>query len=430
MEINKSKSAFDSCVWSPCTQLKDYETLPPLDIVSALGPYLYLKNGERILDGIGSWWCKLLGHRHPKLLAALVHQSEQFEHVMTGYATYDALESLSKRLCDLTQLQKVFYASDGACSVEIALKMACNAKRMSGIAKPKIMTLENSYHGETCGALSVTDLAVFRKGYEELLFHVDVLKDLPYVDGVEDPLFHDCADVWPLYEAQLERAKPDIIIVEPIIQGSAGMLIYSADFLTRLSQWAQLNNAYFIVDEMMTGCGRTGRFFAYQHAAIQPDFVCVGKGLTGGVLALSAVITSQRVFDYFYDDAEKGKTFIHSHTYSGNALAVAVAHACLDELIAGDFVKKTAELTHPLSDLLRSYVPQTARPRVLGAMAAFNVDLPLARPSQALFAQGLKQGILIRPLGSVVYGCLPLNVPLALWDVLFDGALRAVSSLS
>lgn len=398
--------------------------MPPLQIVDAMGDYITLNTGEKLIDGIASWWCKVLGHKHPVLTQALKDQADRFEHVMLGGVVYDEVERLSKRLCDLTRMDKVFYACDGSSAVEIALKMALHAQRLQGRAS-KVMALENDYHGETCGALSVTDIAYFQKTYAPYLFKVDFLKSIPYVSGPHDPLWTDCSSVWPLIEAQLSAIAPTIIIVESIVQGAIGMQVYSADFLSRLSAWALKNKAYLIVDEIMTGFGRTGKWFAYQHANIEPDFICVGKGLTAGYLPMSAVMTRQDIFLHFYSD-DKASTFFHSHTFSGNALSVAVAHACLDTLIENDYVNKAAENSVWIFSLMHQLAEETHALRAVRGVGAM-VAADLIRQSGAdFYPRILKEGAFLRPIGQAIYWFLPLNTERAIWTALRDMTARAL----
>jgi adenosylmethionine---8-amino-7-oxononanoate aminotransferase len=410
-------------VWHPCSQMKDHEQFPPMMVKSAKGSLIELTNGEQLIDATSSWWCKLLGHGHPRLKAALYQQAEQFEHVMLANTSNETIVRLSERLAGLMpNLEKVVYASDGACAVEMAMKMSLHARKILGDKqRHQFMSLSGDYHGETCGALAVSDLGRYRKPYEELLIASHFLQNIPYVSGQDDPLWSDCSAQWPAIENQLALHADQLtaILVEPIVQGANGMLIYSADFLRRLSHWAKQNDIHFIADEIMTGFGRTGKMLACEHADIQPDFLCLGKGLTGGWLPLSAVVTTEAIYDLFYDDYEMGKSFLHSHTYAGNALSAAVSLAMFDVMAE----EQTLSTVNDQACLLRQLMEQTAeetgqltRVRSLGAIVAADliVENPQERKGYAVFQAAVKRGVLLRPLGNTVYWTPPLNISRAL----------------
>lgn len=403
-------------IWHPCSQMKDYETFQPLNIVKARGEYLYLENGQKIIDAISSWWCKSLGHNHPHLKKALLAQLEQFEHVILANTTNSTIQKLSEKLVALMPaLQKIFFAGDGSCAVEIALKMSLHWRKIHGQnKKTKFMTLRNAYHGETAGAMSVSDLGIYRHAYQELLFDTIIIDPIPYVSGVEDPLWHDASEAWNIF---LQKYQPDevtAIIVEPIIQGAAGMQIYSADFLKRLSAWAKQNNIHLIADEIMTGFGRTGKMFACEHANITPDFLCIGKGLTSGWLPLSVVMTHDAIYQAFYDDYEKGKSFLHSHTFSGNALAASIALAVLEVFEQENILAHTNKIAAIMRENMQAIANDTKKIhslRSIGAIVAADLSNPnnIPRLGYQLYQKAIKQGVLLRPLGNTIYWLPPLN---------------------
>lgn len=406
-------------LWHPCSQMKDYEQFPPMMVRSAKGSYVELVNGQRLIDATSSWWCKLLGHGHPTLKAALFSQAEKFEHVLLANTSNEVIVQLSERLAGLMpSLTKTVYASDGACAVEMAMKMSLHARKILGDSqRNRFMALAGDYHGETCGALSVSDLGLYRKPYEEMLMPTYFLQNVPYVANEKDPLWSDCSSVWPQIEKQLNFYADQLtaILVEPIVQGANGMMIYSMDFLRRLRQWAKTNDIHFIADEIMTALGRTGKMLACEHANIEPDFLCLGKGLTGGWLPLSAVVTSNKIYDLFYDDYALGKSFLHSHTYAGNALAAAVALACLDCLEQENILQKVNENAAFLHNLMQKTAEETGclqRVRNMGAIVAADliVDNPQERKGFAVFQEAVKRGALLRPLGNTIYWVPPLNI--------------------
>ncbi len=404
--------------WHPCSQMKDFETFPPLLIQRAQGAYLELQDGRRILDAISSWWCKALGHGHPVIQQAVRDQLEAFEHVMFGSTTHEKIIQLSAELARLTpNLDRVFYACDGSSAVEIALKMSLHAHQIQGqMQRTQFMGLENAYHGETALAMSVSDLGVYREPYGPILQDYPVLKQIPYVLNRQDPLWEDCSACWPAIAAQLEpyRHSLSALIVEPIVQGAAGMRVYSQDFLKRLRQWTAENGVHLIADEIMTGCYRTGPALACDHAEITPDFLCLGKGLTGGFLPLSAVLTSTEIYMHFYDDYAAGKSFLHSHTHSGNALAVAAALATLPLLQALHASGTLLHLEKQLGQRLEALATQTGRlsaVRHIGGIAAATLTNPqkIERYGREIAKKAIAAGILLRPIGNELYWLPPLN---------------------
>ncbi len=418
MNILKTKPGDLGPIWHPCSQMKDYENFKPLNITSAKGSYLTLKDGRQLIDAISSWWCKSLGHNHPHLKAALQAQLERFEHVILANTTNDAIITLSQKLTALTKnLDKVFYAGDGSCAIEIAMKMSLHAHQLQGQSKRQhFLALKNGYHGETTGALSASDLGLYRDPYRPMLLPVNFIDPVPYVSSRQDPLWHDCSAIWPTIEAQLQQyaETTTALLVEPIVQGAGGILIYSQDFLKRLRAWTKKNNIHLIADEIMTGMGRTGLPLAAQHAQIEADFICLSKGLTSGWLPFSAVLTSSAIYDLFYDDYETGKAFLHSHTYTGNALGVSVALACLEvmdneniyqqvqqnETLLAELILETAENTQKLTNI-----------RHIGAVVAADliVNDQQKRAGYAVYQKAVELGALLRPLGNTIYWMPPLN---------------------
>lgn len=406
--------------WHPCSQMKDYETFKPLLIKQAYGSYIELTNKKKIIDAISSWWCKSLGHQHPRLKKALKQQIEKFEHVIFANTTYPSIIQLSQKLSNLMPgLTKVFYAGDGSSAVEIALKMSIHSRLLSGeTKKTKFVSLKNAYHGETSGAMSVSDLGLYRKPYQPLLFDT-ILIEPAYVHSSQDPVWDDASDAWAKCENILNPIHDTItaIIVEPIVQGAAGMQIYSKDFLYKLACFAKNKNIHLIADEIMTGIGRTGKMLATEYADIVPDFLCIGKGLTAGWLAFSAVLTNNAIYQYFYDDYEKGTAFLHSHTYSGNALGVSLALAALSVFEE----ENLSERANYLQTKMRTYFEAIAEEtglfkniRGIGGIIAADLHLSgnksSVRAGYHLYKTAIECGALLRPLGNTCYWMPPLNI--------------------
>lgn len=408
-------------VWHPCTQMHDFEQYPPLIIKAAQGSYIELNNGHKIIDGIASWWCKSLGHSHPRLQTAITKQLQHYEHIITANTCQEKLVLLSEKLATLDpNLTKAFYASDGSSAVEIALKMVMQARNIcGGHHRKKFLALKNSYHGETLLTMSISDLGLYRDPFKDYLLPAEFLQGIPYVSSVDEALWQDCHHIWPAIEKQLNQYAHELsaIIIEPVVQGAAGMLIYSQDFLQRLRQWTHENNIYLIADEIMTGFGRTGKALACQHANISPDFICLGKALTAGYLPMSAVVTSKTIYDIFYDDYVTGKAFLHSHTYSGNALAAAVALEALNIYEEENIYQYAFEKQTYLRKLLQDIAKQTKclkNIRGIGMIIAADLILDESQKNQRLAfkicQEAIKLGALLRPLGNSIYWCPPLNI--------------------
>lgn len=408
-------------IWHPCSQMKDYEAFLPLQISGASGSYLHLADGTRIIDAISSWWCKSLGHGHHRLRAALKAQADKFEHVILANTTNELIVELSEKLTSYTKnLDKVFYGGDGSTAVEVSLKMALQAQQLRGNKhRTRFAALKNGYHGESAGALGVSGLGLYRDQYEALLPQVDFLPFIPYVTGADDPLWSDCSGEWARAQVWLgERAGTMAgLILEPIVQGAGGMLIYSADFLKRLRKWSHENDVYLIVDEILTGFGRTGRRFAFEYADMEPDFLCLSKALTGGWLPFCAMLTRGDIYDLFYDDYETGKSFLHSNTFTGNALGAAVALEALKIYDEEKIWEKAAHIQELLQKSYRELSRKTGllkNIRGIGAVIAADLVLPggLAdkRMGYLVYRQAVKRGALLRPLGNTIYWFLPLNV--------------------
>lgn len=418
-----------SKTWHPCSQMKDYETLKAIRISEAKGSYLYDENNKSYIDAISSWWCKSLGHRHPRLMHALKSQADKFEHVILANSTNDNIEELSDRLCSLYgNMDYVFYGGDGSTAVEIAVKMSLHAHKIEeNPQKTKFMALRNGYHGETVLTLALSDLGIYKKDYVDLMPDISYINNLPYVNHISNEI--DISEAWNKIEIQLEKEKDLLagIVFEPIVQGAGGMLIYHPEILKKLSQWAKSNNVHLIADEIMTGFYRTGKAFACHHAKITPDFACISKGLTAGVLAMSAVLTQKRIYDLFYDDYNKSKSFLHSNTYSGNALAVAVALEALsvykDENIEMNVARMSSQMKAGMQSIQDDF-GLIKNIRNVGAVCAADLDIPQMDSSRRygfeLFQIAMKKGLWLRPLGNSIYWMPPLNSSETVIDEIID----------
>lgn len=425
-------------IWHPCSQMKDYETFEPIVIKKARGSYIELSNGKQVIDAISSWWCKTLGHNHPRLRKALLKQINDFEHVIFTHTTNEIIVRLSEKLAMLSStLKRVFYAGEGASAIEIALKMSLHSRRIMGEhQKTKFIALENGYHGETVGALSVSDIGIYKESYQPMLFNVTYLDSLPYVLNKNDPLWNNCEAAWAIIKQQLDKHidTTTAIIVEPIVQGAGGMKIYSQDFLKRVRKYCFEKNVHLIADEIMTGLGRTGKMLACQHAGIEPDFICLSKGLTAGWMPFSAVLTNESIYQTFYDDYHKGNSFLHSHTYSGHALAASIAIEVLTLLEELQLCERVLELEQWMVNAMEEIADETSRLRNIrhiGAIVAADliVSNTQKRYGFEIYKKAVELGALLRPLGNTIYWLPPLNTDYKTIERLKDITKRAIQSV-
>lgn len=423
-------------VWHPCTQMKQLKAQPPLPIARAQGVWLYDFDGKRYLDGVSSWWVNLFGHGEPRINAALADQLNTLEHVLLAGCTHEPAVALAERLGALTgnRLGHAFYASDGASAVEIALKMSFHYWRNSGRpGKRGFASLANGYHGETLGALAVTDVALFRDVYAPLLMGgaqvptPDARLAAPGVSA-RDHAEH-CAQALEAWLAQ-HHGHTAALIVEPLVQGAAGMALYDAHYLTRARELCDRFEVHLIADEIMTGCGRTGTFFAHEQAHISPDFICLSKGITGGYLPLSAVLTTDAVFDAFYGD-EAARGFLHSHSYTGNPLACRAALATLD-IFEQDGVLAANRERAAQADRIFEPLKRHARVRHFrhrGMIWAFDVADASVDFARRFHAGALERGVLLRPIGNTVYFMPPYITDSAGYELLATCSLELLDTV-
>ena len=423
-------------LWHPLTQMKDHEVFQPLKVRSAQGSYIELTNGQKIIDAISSWWCKPLGHAHPKIREAIIGQLNLFEHVMLAQMTHEPIERLSAQLTELAPgLNKVLYASDGACAVEMAMKLSVHMRYLNGESnRHQFVALRNSYHGETTLALAVSDLGLYRKPYESIINKYYFIQDVPYVNSCRDLKWNRCETHWHLVEKQLETMKDSLtaVIVEPIVQAAAGMQIYSKNFLQHLSRWCKKHQIHLIADEIFTGLGRTGKMLACEHADITPEFLCLGKGLSAGFLPISAVLTKDAIYDACYDDYETGKGFMHSHTYCGNPLAAVAALTHLQLIQEEGIIQQVEQLEKLLQQCFINVVNETKilkNIRYIGAIVAADLNVnPDQRLGFKIYQKGVQLGALLRPIGNTIYWCPPLNIQPATLQQLADITIAAIKS--
>ena len=441
-----------SAVWHPCTQMKRHETLPLVPIISGAGVWLYDADGQRYLDSVSSWWVNLFGHCNPRINAALTDQLGKLEHVMLAGFTHEPVVELSERLRSLAPagLGHCFYASDGASATEIALKMSAHFWRNHGQPeKSQFISLANSYHGETLGALSVTDVALFRDAYGTLVKQNATVPSPDWRDAAPDESAEDyalrCAAALETH-LQQHHAQLAAFIIEPLVQGAAGMAMYHPAYLLRARELCTQFGVHLIADEIAVGMGRTGTLFACEqanvsihpatgsrptNAGISPDFLLLSKGITGGYLPLSVVMTTDEVYQAFYAD-EVARGFLHSHSYTGNPLACRAALATLDIFAADDVIaanRHKAARFNQLAEPLRAH-PKVEHFRNIGMIWAFEVKTPHADFAQRCFSLGLQYKLLLRPMGNTVYFMPPYVITDDEFQHLLDSTLAMIKALT
>jgi adenosylmethionine-8-amino-7-oxononanoate aminotransferase len=409
-----------SVVWHPCTQMKDHEWLPMIPIRRGDGVWLEDFDGNRYLDAISSWWVNLFGHANPYINAALSRQADTLEHVMLGGFSHEAVIELSERLVKVTPsgLARCFYADNGSSAIEVALKMSFHYWRNTGQRdKTRFITLENSYHGETLGALAVGNVKLYKDTYGPLLMETI---SVPAPDCFNREAGESCAAYSERMFAHMEQALAQhanevcAVIVEPLVQCAGNMRMYDPVYLKLLRAACDRYDVHLIADEIAVGFGRTGTMFACEQADISPDFLCLSKGLTGGYLPLSVVLTSNDIYHAFYDDYQKLNAFLHSHSYTGNALACRAALATLDLFEQHDSINANRGLANAIAEATRHFCehPNIAEVRQRGMILAVEMikdkskRIPYPwqeRRGIKVYRYGLDHGVLLRPLGNVVY---------------------------
>jgi adenosylmethionine-8-amino-7-oxononanoate aminotransferase len=435
-------------VWHPCTQMKQHETLPLIAISRGEGPWLIAENGQRYLDAVSSWWVNLFGHCNARINQRLAEQMEKLEHVMLAGFTHEPVVRLSEELSALTgnALGHAFYASDGASATEIALKMSVHYWRNTGRpAKNRFVSLAGSYHGETVGALAVTDIALFREAYAPL---VRAAATVASPDARAAEPGESAGDVAIRAAAALEaflaehHQETAALIIEPLVQCATGMAMYDPEYLRRARALCNQYEIHLIADEIAVGCGRTGKFFAMEHAAVAspeaasgamasnfwPDFLCLSKGISGGYLPLSLVLCTDTIYQAFYAD-EVARGFLHSHSYTGNPLACTAALATLEIFRHDKVVETNLQRARWLAEAAAPIAAHRSvkNLRQQGMILAFDVDAP-AGFARRFHAEALRQGLLLRPIGNTVYWMPPYVLDEAQCKWLGEQTLHALES--
>lgn len=416
-------------LWHPCSQMKDHEReMPLIPIASGAGAWLTGQDGNRYLDAISSWWVNLHGHAHPKINAALRAQLDRLEHVMFAGFTHEPAIRLAEALTALAPrgLNRCYYADSGSAAIEIAVKMSFHYWQNRGQPRrTRFVTLANSYHGETLGALAVGNVALYKAIYRPLLMDVLTVPSPDAFGAAPGETALDCARrAAATLDALLAERGDEIcaVLLEPLVQCAGNMRMHDPAYLRLVRDSCDRHGVHLIADEIAVGFGRTGRMFACEHAGITPDFLCLSKGLTAGYLPMSAVLTTDAVYDAFYDEYTKLNAFLHSHSYAGNPLACTAALASLELFRDEHVLARVQQLAQRLRGAVDARFAE--HPNVIDIRQhGFIVAVEFARDRATrepfpwrerrhlrIYRHALERGVLLRPLGQVIYFMPPYVV--------------------
>ena len=415
-------------IWHPCTQMKDHETLPIIPIRSGKGVYLYDFDGNSYIDAVSSWWVNLFGHSNEYINNKIKAQLDNLEHVLLAGFTHKPAVDLAHKLVKITpkELKKVFYVDNGSSAIEASLKMSYHYHLNCGEKKSVFLSLSNSYHGETIGALSVGDVSLYKETYAPLLIanlQVSVPKNQT-IEAAKEALT-------ALEEVLQEKSKEiSAFIIEPLVQGAGGMHMYHPHYLVGARELTLNYNVHLIADEIMTGFGRTGKMFACEYANISPDFMTLSKGLTGGYLPLSVVMTTNEIYNAFYCDYNEHKAFLHSHSYTGNPLACVAGLASLDifesQNILEENSKKSKYILEHLGEVANfSNVKEVRQQGMITAIELQGYEAK-ERIGLKIYEYALTQGVLLRPLGNIIYFMPPYIITLKEIDKMIKVAKEGI----
>lgn len=419
-------------IWHPCTQMKDHETLPLIPIKRGEGVYLYDFDNNAYIDGVSSWWVNLFGHCNAYINQKVKEQIETLEHVIFAGFTHEPIVKLSKRLCALAPkgLEKCFYADNGSSAIEVALKMSFQYHKNRGEKRPFFVSLSNSYHGETIGALAIGDVKLYKEIFEDIL--LQTLQAPVPKDQSEEAAREAAVGLEKVFRAN--EGKIAAFIIEPLVQCAGGMHMYHPLYITLARKLCDTYDIHLIADEIAVGFGRTGKMFACEHANVSPDFMTLSKGLTGGYLPLSVVLTTQKVYEAFYGDYAEFKAFLHSHSYTGNPLACSAANATLDIFEHEAILEKNEEKIAFIGAQLERFkgLCNVQSVRQTGMIAAVELkEYPIDfRVNLKIFEHAMQKGVILRPLGNIVYFMPPYVITCKEIERMMDVAYEAIVSLN
>ncbi len=434
-------------IWHPCSQMKDYEDLPPIVVERGKGVWLYDTEGKKYIDIVSSWWANLLGHANPRINDAIKEQLDRLEHVIFANFTHEPAIRLAEQLTEILPpgLTRFHFNDNGSAAIECALKMCFQYYYQTGKPeKTRFLCLSEGYHGETIGALSVGSMDLYTKLYRPIMLdtvHIDApdCYRCPYGQTRDNCACPCIEKAEAAFAAHAKEAAA--LIVEPLLQGSAGMRVYPPLYLKKLRELCDAYDVKLIADEIATGFGRTGTMFACEQAGISPDVMCLSKGLTGGYMPMSVTCVTEEIYQAFYADYNEGKAFLHSHTYAGNPLGCAAALAVQRILREDNILAKAKEnaqyLTAKMTETFAEH-PNVGEIRHIGLIHAveFVKDRgtkdPFAakkRTGYAIFRRALAKGLLLRPLGDVIYFNPPLTITKAELDTAVQIAQAATEEI-
>ena len=413
-------------LWHPYTQMKDCERMPPIPIKNAKGIKLFDHDGNFYYDTISSWWCNVHGHNHPRINDAITAQLKEFEHVLFAGFTHSGAVGLAERLVNITppNLSRVFYSDNGSTAVEVAMKMSFQYWLNRGVeGKTAFLSLDSAYHGDTIGAMSVSGVDLFNKKFCPLFFDSYKAKT-PYCYRCPEGKDPACCGIECFGSMRdiLERHHDRIaaVILEPLLMGAGGMIVYPEEYLRKAREITRKHDVHLILDEVATGFGRTGSMFACERAGVEPDLMCLSKGITSGYLPIGVTLATEDIFRAFYADYGEHKTFYHGHTFTANPLACAAACASID--LFGE--ENTLDNVDSINSALSSYLEKASKrervgdTRCIGSVGAMELVKDKAskerfggdrRIGAEVYLKGLENNILLRPLGDVIYFFLPLS---------------------
>ena len=417
-------------IFHPCSQMKDYEQLPPMVIVKGDGLYVQDEFGNRYMDCVSSWWVNLFGHCNPRINAAIKEQIDKLEHIIFANFSHEAAIELGERLTKVAPkgLNKLIFTDNGSSSTEVAIKLSFQYHAQTGNPqKKKFVSIEGAYHGETIGALGVGNMDRFTDIYKPLLREGVKVKGPDCFKCSFGKKRESCdAECFIYMKDYLESNGDSIsgVIIESMVQGVAGMKIYSPIYLKKLRLLTKKLNIHLIVDEIAMGFGRTGKMFAIEHAGVSPDIMCIGKGLTAGYFPMSIVLITDELYGAFYADYSEGKSFLHSHSYSGNPIGCRIAVETLkifqDENILEVIQDKGNYLKNAAKEKLKD-IPYFGEYRQIGLIGAIElVDIPGERAGYEIYKIALKKGAILRPLGNIIYFMPPYIIKKEEIDKMLD----------
>ncbi|GAB6153677.1 adenosylmethionine--8-amino-7-oxononanoate transaminase [Desulfosporosinus burensis] len=434
-------------IWHPCSQMKDYEELKPIVIKNGKGAYIFDINGKRYLDAVSSWWVNLFGHSNNRINRAINEQIEKLEHVIFANFTHEPAIQLAEKIVNITPdgLDKVFFSDNGSSAIEVALKMSFQYHQQTGkIKKQRFAALQNAYHGETLGALSVGDLDLYSNVFNPLLLNTLRLESPDCYRCVYGKCRDNCNfECFANMEKDIILHHEELcaVIIEPLIQCAAGMKMYPPAYLKRLRKLCDEYDIHLIADEIAVGFGRTGKMFACEHAGISPDIMCLSKGITAGYLPLALTLTSDKIYETFYGDYLEHKAFMHSHSYTGNPISCAVANESLSIFETEDIVAKNKFTAKYMLECANTYFSESkniGEYRQIGMVGAIELVMdkntkqsfePQKRIGYEVYKKGLNKGIVIRPLDNVIYFMPPYVVNQNDIDFLYSRTLESITEV-